>query len=41
MSVIKRAETADQKIAKGEFILTAARDMIARDGVHGLSMNKL
>ena len=41
MSVIKRAETADQKIAKGEFILTAAHDMIARDGVHGLSMNKL
>jgi len=41
MSVIKRAETADEKIAKGEFILTAAHDMIARDGVQGLSMNKL
>lgn len=41
MSVIKRAETADEKIAKGEFILTAAHDMISRDGVQGLSMNKL
>ena len=41
MPVIKRAETADQKIAKGEFILTAAHDIIAREGVQGLSMNKL
>lgn len=40
-SLIKRAETADQKIAKGEFILAAAHDMIVRDGIQGLSMNKL
>lgn len=41
MPVIKRAETADQKIAKGEFILAVAHDMIVRDGVQALSMNKL
>lgn len=41
MSKISRAETAQDKIAKGEFILSTAERMIQRDGLDQFSMNRL